>query len=150
MCVCVCVFPSFPLSLSYTFVSSLSQPRSNSFSRRIGGSSSLVLLLGSSGHKSKLICFDDKETEAPSSPRADPGAASDNHDATADGYRYEKDIWDPRPFFLFIHYFHRETLSVVRPPLVGLVANHDAELLYRSYCAPYTARAITLLLDHLV
>eukprot|EP01047_Picozoa_sp_COSAG01_P147309 COSAG01_NODE_80270_length_121_cov_415.045455_1_plen_30_part_10 len=30
---------------------------------------------------------------------------------------------------------------------MGLVANHGAEFLYRNYCAPYTARAITLLLD---
>ena len=28
---------------------------------------------------------------------------------------------------------------------MGLLANHGAELLYRSYCAPYTARVITLL-----
>eukprot|EP01047_Picozoa_sp_COSAG01_P147148 COSAG01_NODE_80058_length_123_cov_176.791667_1_plen_33_part_01 len=33
---------------------------------------------------------------------------------------------------------------------MGLVANHGAEFLCRNYCAPYTARAITLLLDHLV
>ena len=33
---------------------------------------------------------------------------------------------------------------------LGLLANHGAELLYRSYCTPYTARVITLLLDHLV
>ena len=33
---------------------------------------------------------------------------------------------------------------------LGLLANHDAEFLYRNCCAPYTARAITLLLDHLV
>eukprot|EP01049_Picozoa_sp_SAG25_P028492 SAG25_NODE_15635_length_102_cov_19.333333_1_plen_26_part_10 len=26
---------------------------------------------------------------------------------------------------------------------MGLVANHGAEFLYRNYCAPYTARAIT-------
>ena len=29
---------------------------------------------------------------------------------------------------------------------MGLLANHGAELLYRSYYAPYTARVITLLL----
>eukprot|EP01047_Picozoa_sp_COSAG01_P076856 COSAG01_NODE_13640_length_1554_cov_7.951203_2_plen_111_part_00 len=43
----------------------------------------------------------------------------------------------------------RGTRVLIHPKSQGLVANHDAEFLCRNYCAPYTARAITLLLDHL-
>ena len=48
----------------------------------------------------------------------------------------------------FIHDFLQFTAPLALG--LGLLANHGAELLYRNYCAPYTARVITLLLDHLV
>ena len=48
----------------------------------------------------------------------------------------------------FIHDFLQFTAPLALG--LGLLANHGAELLYRGCFAPYTARAITLLLDHLV
>ena len=43
----------------------------------------------------------------------------------------------------FIHDFLQFTAPLALG--LGLLANHGAELLYRNYCAPYTARVITLL-----
>jgi hypothetical protein len=60
-----------------------------------------------------------------------------SHRATSKRYSPEGELLSIALFILTL-FFHCETLSVVRPPLVGLVANHDAEFLYRNYCAPYS------------